>query len=957
MARTQPIHLDAPRGRSRRASFGSVYDAGNESTRISRQRQDSRISLSRLPIGQSTDHEGRPSTRATTRAAERTQSLLRDSRPDSVYRSGLNAHDFAVNLRHYRRRNISRSSNGDFQPQLQKLSPEERASGHRQAAIQIKHDELSVSDGSMDEYSLTQLSEDKQPLYQIPQEALYHHSDTQLLRDADTFLHYRVRSIARDAVRRWRATALNSRYYHRTMEETAAAHDAGILLRQGFEHWRLMLHAKRQRVETERFFNHMERRAGKARDLYLLTKAFTHWAQCAADEVQRTSVARRHILRTKYFNAWRDITAVNDLKVRRQRLLKFYGLWKNRFVQTLVDESRAITVYRETLGETAYWRWFWRFCGRRAPEWRAGRLKKKYFTQWALDAQRNLDREERVMAYRSETMVRIIMSQWVEKTRTVFSYQTQAILFRQQKVLTNRMGAWQLQACHAPLARQMSTSVDWRIARSVFVTLIARLRAERLAASINRLRMMRNMWTNWNDRLRWQTLAHRVDDRVLLQTLYKWVLAERFVLFRRLYERHLKQRTLAVVLNRRALVRDQQHNSSRIIENAQIKRCLNSAMTRWKHQMQQQRKQQQLAFEFHAPRVAQEVLGSWAVKVRHVRDLQRWARDADFYFLTTKTIKRWQAAIVEARRQKRRNAYAQIRRRIKMSLARKLFSRWKDQATHLLDMQKRAIHTDSVRLLTLGTSLFDHWKNRLFSTLDGNYQADRFYETNLIHQRLQTWTGQLWLCLDMEKQAYAYAEMHVSNIAFGSLRKLSLRVFEFRRREETASSFKQRNQKRRFRNVLRHWQAKAAERTGQANINAAPLLGRGQLSPDGGAGDGFTGRAEDWTAFGEGFDIGDWIPTVEVQSSTTPLQGYLSTPSKRASRARASVRGPMTPATPKGTPFESRLKSQPASASGTSRRSGFGRSKFGARPGRIGDISEETPRTPDVIKTGKKSSN
>lgn len=955
MVRSQSINHDVSRGRSRRASFGSIYDAGDESTRVSRQRHGSRISLSRLPIGQTMGRQDRPSTRATTRAPERTQHLPRGSRSDSVHRSGLSAHDFASNLRRYRRRNMSRSSNGDVGPQLRKLSPEPLGNGHGEAALQTERDAMSISNRSMEEYILTQVSEDKIP-YEVPQEALYHHSDTQLLRDANTFQHYHLRSIACNAIRRWRITASQSRDYNRSIEEKAAAHDAGILLRQGFEHWRLMLHAKRQREETERFFHQMERRAGKARDLYLLMKAFTHWAQCAADEVQRTSVARRHILRTRYFNAWRDITAVNELKVRRQRLAKFYGLWKKRFVQALADHSRAITLYRENLVETAYWRWFWIFCERRAPEWRAGRLTKKYFTQWALNVQRNLDREERVTAYRSESVVRTVLSQWLEQARTILSCHSQAIIFRQQRVLTNSVAAWQLHTCHVPLERRLSASVDWRIARSVFALLIARLRAERLAAIINRLRLMRNMWTDWNDRLRWHTLAHRVDDRVLLQTLYIWVLAERFVLYKRMYEKHLKERTLTMVFKRWVLSRDQRQKTSRIIEDAQIKRCLSSAIIRWKLHMQKQRQHHQLAVGFHAPRVGQEVLSSWTVKIRHVRNLQRWARDADFYFLTTKSIKRWQAAIVEARRQKRRAAYAQIRRRVKISLARQLFSRWRNQALHVLELQKQALHADLVRLLGLGTGLFNDWKNRFFATLDGQYQADGFYETSLVHERLQTWRSQFRVCLNMEKQASVYAEMHVSNVAFGSLRKLSLRVFETRRREETANSFKQWNHRRHFRGILRHWQAKAAERTAQATMNAASPLRTGHLTPDDGAGDGITGRAEDWTAFGDGFDIGDWIPAIEAQSSTTPLPGYLSTPSKRAAQARALVRGSMTPATPKGTPFERRLGSQPASVFRTSRKNGFGRSIVGARPGAIGDISKETPRTPHILMANNETS-
>jgi len=41
----------------------------------------------------------------------------------------------------------------------------------------------------------------------------------------------------------------------------------------------------------------------------------------------------------------------------------------------------------------------------------------------------------------------------------------------------------------------------------------------------------------------------------------------------------------------------------------------------------------------------------------------------------------------------------------------------------------------------------------------------------------------------------------------------------------------------------------------------------------------------------DNFELGDWIPALEAQSNMTPLPGYLSTPSKRAARARAMVRG------------------------------------------------------------------
>lgn len=44
--------------------------------------------------------------------------------------------------------------------------------------------------------------------------------------------------------------------------------------------------------------------AAAAWDFFLMSKAFTHWANRAEEEVQRTQIARRHILRRRYFSAW-----------------------------------------------------------------------------------------------------------------------------------------------------------------------------------------------------------------------------------------------------------------------------------------------------------------------------------------------------------------------------------------------------------------------------------------------------------------------------------------------------------------------------------------------------------------------------------------------------------------------------------------------------------------------------
>ena len=146
---------------------------------------------------------------------------------------------------------------------------------------------------------------------------LFKPSESELLSDASAFYYSKV---GRRCLHKLHDRAVQLRQAQSDLTRIAVNYDSHILLRQSI----LQL---RDSLSDKSFWNQQERRADRARDLFLLTKAFTHWAQTASDEVFRTSVARRHILRTRYFNAWRDITAVNELKSRRLGLRKWFAVW------------------------------------------------------------------------------------------------------------------------------------------------------------------------------------------------------------------------------------------------------------------------------------------------------------------------------------------------------------------------------------------------------------------------------------------------------------------------------------------------------------------------------------------------------------------------------------------------------------------------------------------------------
>ena len=859
----------------------------------------------------------------------------------------LTAAQLAINLKHHRRRRESISSHGSHQITGRNV-PTQRVTTPPWGEIPSR--ENSSSKDETIQRPAAQVVE--APYVLAPSEFLYRPSLTQLLQDADIFRDTHMRSVADDVIWKWLEAALRMRRCQQKMNDRAVARDVDVLRRQAFEQWRLVFHAKRQTRETERFFDALGRRAARARDLYLLTKAFTHWAQCASEEVERTSVARRHILRTRYFNTWRDITAVNNLKIRRQGLRKFYPLWKARHELVLVAQNKAIVVYESKLTKSIFWRWFWSFCERRAPAWRDAHLKKEYLLQWQARTYSIGQQDVEITVCRSTDLQRHCLRRWLEKSLVLLSCKRHAEQARHRRLLASHLLVWQLQRQYLPLAWRISSMVDWRIAYSTFYTLLQRFTLERRAETVNRLRILRNAWTDWNDRLRWQTLVHQIDDRFVTQALYKWVLAERYTLLKRLHQKRVKQRHLTKLVDHWGLLNRHNEGNLQVMETRRNRRCMASIIAQWRTHIHSFNQQYQLAHVFHSPRVTQDALQLWKNRTAHIGKLGNWARDATFYFRASRTFRRWQVAITENQKRKRRDAYSSVRRRVKINLARKVIEQWHNLSNRISQLKRIAEDANQRRTLAYATAIFDRWREGSNSLMERTYQVDKQYTETLFHRYLQLWVDRFTAQQQIQGQGHLFARLHVSKVAYESLRALQLKVFELHSRKETAVSINQSNEKRHYRNLLRIWHEMTARKRGQPTqdfVRTSRSKRFGLRMDKVGDGEVAIARVnEDWTAFDEDFELGDWIPALEAQTSETPLPGYLSTPSKRAARARALVKLPSTtPATPLGTatPFQRRLRLQATTDPRGEGKVGLGRTDLGkslgaGRKGVFEDIPE-----------------
>lgn len=904
----------------RRASFNTTLDIGEDTTQRSFiQRPSSRSSMSRLQTGK--PEFLKPNLSPDLKAQSQT--------PRSPDRTQLIAQFLEAGRRlisrfdHVQKNNVDKEEGPLTNGVLARSAVDLDRSRRMRTAKQPRRSPSTSSSGSL-ESSESQSHESQAAEHdgfekdEAPPELLYRPQLSDLLRDASTFNMYRQRAICRRILTQWLKGAFHTRQVRETRENIAITRDRSTLLRQAFEPWRAIIQQKRHTARTERFFKHLEARANRARDLYLMTKAFTHWAQLTSEEVARTSAARRHVLSVKYFNAWREITAVNELKAQRFVLQRPFNKWRKKFADIKAAEAQAVTIHNDSLRNTSYWQWFWCFCDHRAPEWYDHRLKRRSLLYWLRSFRTNRERDHEIAARRRQSALGSVFQKWSRKSRGITSAQQEAESFERHHAERKCFDEWMVQSRLAPAASHTSAMVNRRVLRNALSRWISKARMVDQADEINRHRSLSNSWTSWNDTLRCLALKARIDERLKMEALYKWILIERFQLMRRIREQRIKRETFTRFVTNTRDTFTQLLFHAEIHEDHHSEDLVRSKFARWRERLMLQREREYAAFEFYAPRLAQESLMAWKSKHQQIVKMEDWAQDAQFYFLMKKSLKHWHKATLESAKRRRQEAYAKIRRKRKINMVSSAFARWQSKTRKVVTMEGQATDVDRDKLLRVASELFGQWHEKTLKRAQDCQEADWHYFREIAFDQLIQLSETYVIRREMEDQADQADRSHVLRKAGASLRKLSLRIFQLRNTIETADAMRERTLRKHCRNFFRLWEENTRLKL-EARDSPGPAVTSAHYSNFGDV-DGDTALFDPWyqNPSETPFKLSDFT-TVSQEPTTTaasPLAtpSYMSSPSKRAARARALAQISTTPATPLHTPFARRLLRVSASA-------------------------------------------
>lgn len=637
-------------------------------------------------------------------------------------------------------------------------------------------------------------------------------SEEDLEANAEVFLETSTMRASRRILHHWHDVAVAARAINEQAYRIAKAHDQRVLRLQALATWRAVA---KERVWNRKHEEHVERldkRAEQARKLMVLGKAFTHWATHSRDHRVVTEIARRHMLRIRYFHRWKAYTQEQAAKSRTMLLKKHLNKWRSSTARALVREEQALAHYEETLVNRTFWDMFWTFCARQAPLWRADKLKRRYLSKWMANCRQTQQLDLQACERYEQSLKARSMAALQGARNTRNQDNETAARLRRRQLLGSCLTMLTVQLRLKPLGRQMTLRVDLTLMRKAFTVWSSHALQLRKAASVDERRLLQQTWTKWNDSLRIHALAQRIDERVLLENLYRWVLAERMRLFKRTSEAHLLQRVMTTWRTSTAELAFRSDEASYMFAQRQDRRLLLFGMQHLHAHIWLREELDRRAVEFRNSRLLPTVMDAWKSKTASTRQLHTWAADANFYRLTHSTLQQWQKKSTQHQKTRKRNAYIAFRAKMKIRLVRDVFTTWRTRAMEVTNMQAEA----DARLFDLtqriGAASFNQWRASTRSHLELEEQAEAIDHERLLQSAVAALLSRSEELAEMENMAVAFQTESDETLVLQSLKRMQWRCFTIRRLNESSAALMDRNRDQHLRLMLRSWARQSAAR-------------------------------------------------------------------------------------------------------------------------------------------------
>lgn len=477
-----------------------------------------------------------------------------------------------------------------------------------------------------------------------------------------------------------------------------------------------------QEMARETAFQSQYQIAAAAWDYFLVSKAFSHWATRAAEEMQRTEVARRHILRRKCFNAWL-LEGQNDETEAESKAVWFSQLnvlkqWRDTAV---ISARRAEKLQRMAI----------------LRDWKA--TIENTLTTWYRESKFQL--AEAIDTHRLRTAC---LQHWSAESQWLNSAHEEAEGIRRGTMLGRYMRFWNTEAKIQVRAEQGAGPVITRRDEFLRAGLALAWRHEAEEAKAREKVAIRQdigglakHWLYETKLIAWQ---EEQDAELLDSSTYHWYLEWRLKFCRRVMDQHEKARFFekwtdatatesARKYHLRHLARDVRHYDS-------ITGFFNASMDA----LEQLESQAAQATDIAVQRSAPKVVKKWAGQLEHHRRMERWSQLGRFFAVTEDVVPHWQAIRKQEWKKRMHRVYTDYKYRANRDLVRHCLGTWwqatADTISKGWEADDMIVQDDNALVMSVAETWRDKTEYATFS-MEVAEEADKEVQLTLWHSLLE----------------------------------------------------------------------------------------------------------------------------------------------------------------------------------------------------------------------------
>ncbi|KAK3372887.1 Sfi1 spindle body protein-domain-containing protein [Lasiosphaeria ovina] len=620
-------------------------------------------------------------------------------------------------------------------------------------------------------------------------------------------------ALAKDVLFSWRATARETRRCNDELEDFAVQFDDQDIRSEVFDIWREEAAlAKQERLESEAVAAHneyverMEKRAHRVYEIFMIRVALLHWQEQALEEVDRTAVARRHLVRKRAFDSWRAQHIQDETKIKNFVLINALQKWGQVALHHEVREQVAIRQYEQHLAKNALQRTWEVYKGRVADGFRDYRLKEDCLNTWSTKAGEAQDEYGVAVALDERLVLDEAFAIWGEETEDLqdrtYDCTVQKLVQDCQRTLSH----WREQARLARLLKQYSAGQDNNSKRNVLQVWQSASLAARRDTELANAQFLKPFIVKWRCETNLVRFIDRAEQQTKAAVLEHWALEERLAWYKRHSETQTKRQTLQSVLESSRQARStrvkSQHEADYVVEYYMQA----EALATWLSETEAMERHQRNADLVSLYRTTNPCLGFWRERCKEkvARDVvyRREALRNSRRCTVSNVLDTWPDIAQSARRDRMMRTLRQFRRSYKVNLAQTCLDKWQAAAGDAIASSREACGILVQHKRDDVNDYLDYWIDTAYKAQEiRQIAADA--ELEVYHRK---WHGSLHEARENQHDAVEYdAEKTLAEC----WKKWEFQSLQMESRRLTVATVREKNGQRLCRQILEEWRQRA----------------------------------------------------------------------------------------------------------------------------------------------------